>query len=199
MYGQALAARGAPVVYASDGREALVQIYRVWPRAVVADVMLPFIDAGQLCGLIRSDPATAAVRVVVVTSDATSTARILDRGADVVLVKPAPLDALVAGALAEPDAGRRDQDRPASTRATGERRRSQRIAKVRAHERFVTRQPPLPPPPLKCPMCDANLQYDRSHIGGVNERQPEQWDSYVCASHGVFQYRHRTRKLRRVS
>lgn len=198
MYGQALAGFGASVVYASDGREALVQIYRVRPRAVVADLMLPFIDAVQLCSLIRSDPATAALRIVVVTSDPASRTRILERGADVVLVKPAPLDALAAGALLDRDRAGRDRDRPAPT-SEPDSTRLRRVAKVRAHERFVTRQPPRQPPPLKCPLCDATLQYDRSHIGGVNERQPEQWDSFVFATHGVFQYRHRTRKLRQVS
>jgi hypothetical protein len=40
------------------------------------------------------------------------------------------------------------------------------------------------------------LQYDCSHVGGVSARHPEQWDYFLCAKHGAFQYRHRTRKLR---
>jgi hypothetical protein len=44
------------------------------------------------------------------------------------------------------------------------------------------------------------LTYERSHIGGVSERNSEQWDYYECPSGcGTFQYRQRTRKLRRVS
>jgi hypothetical protein len=36
-----------------------------------------------------------------------------------------------------------------------------------------------------------------SHVGGVNERQAEQWDHYRCGSGcGMFEYRHRTRSLR---
>lgn len=43
------------------------------------------------------------------------------------------------------------------------------------------------------------LQYERSHIGGVSHVHAEQWDDYECAACGTFQYRQRTRKLRRVS
>jgi hypothetical protein len=37
-----------------------------------------------------------------------------------------------------------------------------------------------------------------SCIGGVNARHPEQWDYFICAACGAFQYRQRTRKLRRL-
>jgi CheY-like chemotaxis protein len=195
MYGLALAASGVPVIFAADGRDALVQIYRVMPAAIVVDLTLPFIDAPQLCALLRNDPATAALRIVVVTGDPTRAPWILTRGADEVLIKPLPLDALIAAVRRESDAVERRVGRPASE---NERMGRKRVAKVRAHERYVTRQPPLLPPPLKCPLCDISLQYDRSHVGGVSDRHPEQWDSFVCATHGVFQYRHRTRKLRRM-
>jgi hypothetical protein len=47
--------------------------------------------------------------------------------------------------------------------------------------------------------CDLTLRYLRSHIGGVNARNPEQWDYFECARGcGTFQYRERTRKLRKV-
>jgi CheY-like chemotaxis protein len=198
MYGQTLTASGVPVIYAADGREALVQIHQAKPRALVADLMLPFIDALQLCALIRTDITTASMRIVVITSDPTRAHRILQRGADEVLVKPISLEALTNAVRAERPAAALNGnacERPSNEDRTGRRR----IAKVRAHERYVTRQPPLPPPPLKCPLCDASLQYDRSNVGGVSDRHPEQWDSFVCAAHGVFQYRHRTRRLRRVS
>ena len=71
---------------------------------------------------------------------------------------------------------------------------------VRAHARFETTAPPLTPPELRCPMCDRPLTYTRSHVGGVSDRHPEQWDYFTCSSScGTFQYRHRTRKLRHVT
>jgi hypothetical protein len=67
----------------------------------------------------------------------------------------------------------------------------------RTFKRHSTTAPSLPPPALVCPACDSPLQYQDSHIGGVSEHHREQWDYYVCPVHGKFQYRQRTRKLRR--
>src|SRR5207249_8446209 len=64
--------------------------------------------------------------------------------------------------------------------------------------RFMTTTPPASPPNLVCPSCDQPLMYDYSHIGGVSALHAEQWDQYVCRACGVFQYRHRTRKLCRI-
>jgi hypothetical protein len=71
------------------------------------------------------------------------------------------------------------------------------ISRVRARERFTTTTPPLPPPELVCPSCDQKLAYECSHVGGVSDRHPEQWDAFRCTSCGSFEYRQRTRKLRR--
>ena len=55
------------------------------------------------------------------------------------------------------------------------------------------------PPALVCPDCNKALKYLRSHVGGVNARQPEQWDYFECGTGcGTFQFRERTRKLRKV-
>jgi hypothetical protein len=78
---------------------------------------------------------------------------------------------------------------------TGQTRRSL----VRSHQRFETRSPAVPPPPLRCRSCDRVLQYLRSYIGGVNARLSEQWDHYSCSGGcGQFEYRHRTRRVRRI-
>jgi hypothetical protein len=43
------------------------------------------------------------------------------------------------------------------------------------------------------------MVYVNSQIGGVNASQPEQWDRFDCpAGCGAFQYRHRTRQVRRI-
>jgi hypothetical protein len=63
-----------------------------------------------------------------------------------------------------------------------------------------TTAPPAAPPALFCPNCDRLLVYERSHIGGVGGRATEQWDYFNCPGGcGTFQYRSRTRKLRRIS
>jgi len=76
--------------------------------------------------------------------------------------------------------------------------RGARRSRSKAFVRFVTTSPPVIPPPVSCPSCDRPLAYERSYIGGVTERQQEQWDQYTCAKCGRFQYRHRTRKLSRT-
>jgi hypothetical protein len=70
------------------------------------------------------------------------------------------------------------------------------MSRVRAFQRFKTTTPPLEPPELVCPACDHKLQYQGSHLGGVSDRHPEQWDEFRCAACGPFEYRQRTRKLR---
>ena len=62
-----------------------------------------------------------------------------------------------------------------------------------------TTEPPTAAPELVCPTCDQPLKYLKSHVGGVSARHAEQWDYYECAGGcRTFQYRQRTRKLRRV-
>ena len=61
----------------------------------------------------------------------------------------------------------------------------------------VTRYPARPAPNLRCPECDRPLEYLDSVFGGVPSA-PDRWDRFACRDHGVFDYRHRTRKLRPV-
>jgi hypothetical protein len=59
--------------------------------------------------------------------------------------------------------------------------------------------PPASPPQLICPDCDRPLDYKSSQVGGVSVRNAEQWDYFICgAGCGTFQYRQRTRKVRKV-
>ena len=67
------------------------------------------------------------------------------------------------------------------------------------HSRHDTTSPPIAPPLLNCPECHQPLRYMHSHIGGVTAQNSEQWDYFECsAACGTFQYRERTRKLRRA-
>jgi CheY-like chemotaxis protein len=177
----------------------------VQPQVLIADDRLSYIDGLQLCRLLRDDALTTSIRIVGITADSSPEHVRLFRqhGADAVLVKPVSHAELASavrmpaglpgGAGAAADAG------PSTGSAFRGRTSPRHQAKARLHERYVSTNPPEPPPHLRCPKCDGVLQYDRSHIGGVSDRQPEQWDYFVCVRHGTFQYRHRTRKLKPAS
>ena len=199
LYREALASIGVRVHEAVDGRDALVQVYTVRPRVVVLDARLPFIDGIQLCSLLRQDALTATIRIVAITSNDAPDhlRRFHEFGADVVFVKPVPTEALASAVRPEacppvpqPSMG----STPVSTPVRG-----RPLVRARLHERYMSTDPPQHPPHLRCPQCDGILQYQHSQIGGVSDRHPEQWDYFMCQRHGMFQYRHRTRRLRQAS
>lgn len=71
---------------------------------------------------------------------------------------------------------------------------------TRRHSRGETPHAPHQPVDAVCPMCNHPLRYIKSFISGVSVKHSEQWDYFECATGcGTFQYRQRTRKLRRVS
>ncbi len=79
------------VVHAADGREALAQIYRMDPPALVLlDLMLPYFDGIQIVGMLRNNPAWRTVPVMLLTAraQAATVARALDAGADDYITKP---------------------------------------------------------------------------------------------------------------
>jgi hypothetical protein len=47
------------------------------------------------------------------------------------------------------------------------------------------------------PHCDVLLIYERTTVSGAERL--ERWDAFTCRTHGAFEYRHRTGKLRPVS
>jgi DNA-binding response OmpR family regulator len=213
LYKHCLADRGYAVDEAFDGREALVKAYTVRPQLVIADVQIPFINGVELCRLLRSDPAMNGLRLMLITADSRVGAQDLTRsdGVDAVLVKPFKPDALVervtalvaaapahGGAPAPGSAAVPAAPSPLAPHAMSISDVVGKPLKAQRREQFVTRQPALTPPPLRCPICDRVLQYDRSHVGGVGTHTTEQWDYFLCPQCGTFQYRHRTRKLRRV-
>ena len=210
LYREALERAGCLVVEAVDGRDALVKALAQQPAVIVTETSLPMVDGCSLCEILRHDDATRTVPIVVVTADARP--QVLERarlaGASIVLVKPTAMDILV-------DEVRRQAERRVHAEAGGPApamfggapavldhrdaaERSRRpLSKV--HARGVTTTPSASPPALHCPVCNAGLAYQFSHIGGVSARHPEQWDYYACPSLcGTFEYRQRTRKLRAV-
>jgi CheY-like chemotaxis protein/anti-sigma regulatory factor (Ser/Thr protein kinase) len=96
---------GTRVLRARDGVEALEQIRKVPPVAVVLDIKLPRRDGWQVLAELKADPATAAIPVVI-ASVVDDRPRGLAEGADEYLLKPIRRDELVdalrrVGALGE--------------------------------------------------------------------------------------------------
>jgi DNA-binding response OmpR family regulator len=85
-----LKAAGCEVVTATDGAEALKKARTLLPDLIVLDLMLPEIDGLEVCKILRRDPATAAVPIVMLTAKAAEIDRVLglELGADDYLTKP---------------------------------------------------------------------------------------------------------------
>jgi two-component system, cell cycle response regulator DivK len=213
MYAEYLRFARYEIEEAGDGREGLAKALARRPQVVVTETRLPGIDGFQLCRLLRDDVFTRAIPIVVVTADAyvPNLERAREAGASEVLIKPCLPDVLLAEIrrLVDVSVGLRERSVAARDKAGHEIARAadavarstshRRLTLARSHHRGQTLTPPIAPPQLVCPLCDMSLTYDFSHIGGVSARHSEQWDYYTCpASCGTFQYRQRTRKLRKV-
>lgn len=204
-YREWFARYGCEVVEAPDGRDALTKALVRPPALVLTETNLPFVDGYALCEILRRDPATRHVPILVITAE--SRPREIERarraGADSVLVKPTMADEMLSETRRLVAVAEQMGTDAASARANAMSQRDhapgprKRLSKAIA--RFATTTPSQTPPPLVCPSCDMTLTYKHSYIGGVSVRHPEQWDHYECLSCGPFQYRHRTRKLRRLA
>jgi len=170
---------------AADGREALAKAISQRPAVVITETRLPGMSGFDLCQLLRADALTTGISIIVVTGDALETdiRRARMSGADTVLVKPCLPERLYAEMqnVVERGAGPADgHPSPFASRSESD-------------TLFFS------PPAVLCPSCDAVLRYLRSHMGGVGTRLREQWDYFECtAGCGTFQYRQRTRKLKKV-
>ena len=85
---------GTRVLRARDGVEALEQIRRVPPVAVVLDIKLPRLDGWEVLAELKADPATATIPVVI-ASVVDDRPRGLAEGADEHLLKPIRRDELI--------------------------------------------------------------------------------------------------------
>jgi CheY-like chemotaxis protein len=206
MYAEHLRRLTYEIDEAEDGREALAKAISRRPTVIVTATRLAGINGFELCRLLRNDPLTRAIPIIVVTDNMfVSDAKLAEAaGADAVLVKPCVPERLAeeigrvlaasAAPPAPPSLGRREPSEEVLDRSRANARRTPRS---HAYERRDTTEPPAPPPTLRCLICDRLLRYLHSHIGGVNERHTEQWDYFECAAcRSMFEYRHRTRKTR---
>lgn len=97
VFAEFLAGAGLHVTEADGGRAALQAARRTKPDLVVTDIRMPDMDGIELCRLMRADPATSDVPIVVVSGDAGSQAEAAwAAGCDAVLGKPCSRTLLVA-------------------------------------------------------------------------------------------------------
>jgi two-component system cell cycle response regulator len=84
-----LCAAGFEVIEARDGAEAAVGAMREQPAVVVTDLEMPVMDGYQLARLLKRDPGTSHIRVVILTSHHEATSRFWGQhaGADAYLTK----------------------------------------------------------------------------------------------------------------
>ena len=186
MYRESLQSVASDVVDAVDGREALVRAFVHRPSLVITDTRLPFLDGYELLALLRHDAATRDVPVLVITSESRhgELTRAWQSGADSVLVKPVTPDVLLL------------EVQRLLSKASEDESSSNPSRSEKARPTVLTSTPPAVPPPLLCPDCDRPLTYVHSHVAGVRT-SAEQWDAFTCPTCGAFEYRPRTRKLRR--
>ena len=71
LYAEYMTRRGLTVIEASTGDEALAQARALLPDAIVMDLSLPGTDGLEATRLLKADPRTQAIPVLVVTGHAT--------------------------------------------------------------------------------------------------------------------------------
>jgi len=88
---------GFNVVTAASGGEALRQARKLQPQLILLDVMLPEMDGLEVCKLLRRDPATRSIPIVMLTARAMEIDRVLglELGADDYVTKPFSVRELV--------------------------------------------------------------------------------------------------------
>ena len=81
---------GFDVLTAADGAQALRKARSTAPNLIVLDLMLPEIDGLEVCKMLRRDPATARIPIIMLTAKAAEVDRIvgLELGADDYVTKP---------------------------------------------------------------------------------------------------------------
>jgi two-component system alkaline phosphatase synthesis response regulator PhoP len=94
-----LSQRGFAVSTALDGREALAMVVRQRPSCILLDVMMPRMSGLQVLEVLKADPATSSIPVIMVTAR-TGDEDVLNgyqQGADYYITKPFTADELLYG------------------------------------------------------------------------------------------------------
>jgi putative two-component system response regulator len=87
---QLLMKMGYSVIQTKDGREALDQVMQEKPDIVILDIAMPEMDGIEVCRIIKSNPLTKVIPVLIITAhgDDEHHLKALDAGADDFLSKP---------------------------------------------------------------------------------------------------------------
>ncbi len=85
-----LKSAGFNVLKAEDGTSAVEQARHALPSLIVLDLMLPGIPGLEVCKLLKNDPATKSIPIIMLTAKAEEIDRIvgLELGADDYITKP---------------------------------------------------------------------------------------------------------------
>jgi two-component system phosphate regulon response regulator PhoB len=77
-------------LFAKDGTKALAAARDERPALIVLDLMLPEVDGLEVCKILRRDPATATIPIIMLTARAAEMDRVigLELGADDYVTKP---------------------------------------------------------------------------------------------------------------
>lgn len=73
--------------FVADGEAALETARRLHPRLLIADILVPKIDGLRVCKLLKEDPATRGIAVLIFT-ELLAERRAREAGADAFLRKP---------------------------------------------------------------------------------------------------------------
>lgn len=98
LVGYNLAKAGFNVLYAENGEQALVSVKRDAPDLMVLDIMLPSLNGFEVCKILRKDPLTKALPIIMLTAkgEENDVTAGLDLGADDYITKPFSPKILVA-------------------------------------------------------------------------------------------------------
>ena len=81
---------GYEIARANDGEEALTKARMTQPDLIILDLMLPEVDGMEVCKILRRDPKTAGIPIIMLTAKAAEIDRVLglELGADDYVTKP---------------------------------------------------------------------------------------------------------------
>ncbi len=93
-----LARRGYGIAHAENGQEAVDYVKGQSVDLILMDVSLPVLDGLQATRLIKADPGTSGIPIIVITANATTEDRTkaFEAGCDDYQTKPVDLDELLA-------------------------------------------------------------------------------------------------------
>jgi len=183
LYARAFARAAWRVDVAESAPIALAKAITARPDAlIIVATRLLGMDGEELLRLLKTDVDTRTIPVIFITTDAPGrAAKARAAGAADVFAAPCAPDALVARALelVPPFSARRRASVDALRAADADL------------DRMIVR--------TYCPECSVPLSYVRAHATHVG-RRTERWVVYECPTGcGRFEYRQRTRKLRKIS